>query len=110
MASLTPKTLYVGNTSGANVYTVNSTAGNYSIIKNINICNANTTTAKTITLHLIAPAGSAVENNRYLSALTINANDSIQIDTGLVLSNGYSIYISHTGNVTATITGVEYLG
>jgi hypothetical protein len=110
MASLTPKTLYVGNTSGANVYTVSSTSGDYSIVRNINICNANTTTAKTITLHLIAPSGSAAEDNRYLSALTINANDSVQIDTGLVLSNGYSIYISHTGNVTATITGVEYLG
>jgi hypothetical protein len=110
MASLTPKTLFIGNTSAANVYTVNSTAGNYTIVRNINICNANTSTDKTITIHLIAPAGTAVENNKYLSALPVKANDSVQIDTGLILSNGYSIYISHTGNVTTTITGVEYLG
>lgn len=110
MASLTPKTLFIGNTTAANVYTVNSTAGNYTIVRNINICNANTSTDKTITLHLIAPSGSAAENNRYLSALTIKANDSVQIDTGLILSNGYSIYIAHSGNITTTITGVEYLG
>ena len=67
MASLTPKTLFVGNTSAANVYTANTTSGNYTIVKNISICNANTSTVKTVTINIIAPAGSAAENNIYIS-------------------------------------------
>ena len=110
MASLTPKTLFVGNTSAANVYTANSTSGNYTIVKNISICNANTTTVKTVTINIIAPSGTAAENNLYISTLSIPASNVVQIDTNLILSNGYSIYMSHTGNVTTTITGVEYLG
>lgn len=109
MATLSPKTLYIGDTTDANVYSVGSNVGDYTILRHINICNANTTTDKTITVHLIAPSGSAADNNKYLSSFPVKANDSIQIDTGLVLSNGYSVYISHTGNVTTTITGVEYL-
>ena len=37
MAALTPKTLYVGNTSAANVYTVSSNTGAYTIVKNFTI-------------------------------------------------------------------------
>ena len=110
MASLTPETLFIGNTSAANVYTANSTSGNYTIVKNISVCNANTSTVKTVTINIIAPAGSAAENNLYISAMSIPASNVVQIDTNLILSNGYSIYMSHTGNVTTTITGVEYLG
>lgn len=108
MASLTPKTLYIGNTSTANVYTVSSTAGNYTIVKSINICNANSSSAKTANVYLIPPSGSASENNIYLSSLSIPASDVVQIDTTLILSNGYSIYMTHAGNVTTTISGVEY--
>jgi hypothetical protein len=110
MASLTPKTLYIGNTSAANVYNTNTTSGNYTIVKNISVCNANTTTVKTVTINIIAPSGTAAENNLYISTLSIPASNVVQIDTNLILSNGYSIYMSHTGNVTTTITGVEYLG
>lgn len=108
MPALTPKTLYIGNTTAANVYTVSSTAGNYTIVKNINVCNANASANKTVTIHIIAPAGSAAENNIYLSSLTVPASDVVQIDTSLILSNGYSIYMTHSGNVTTTISGVEY--
>lgn len=109
MPALTPKTLYIGNTSTANVYTVNSTAGSYTIVKSINICNANAASAKTANVYLVPPAGSAAENNIYLSSLSIPASDVVQIDTTLILSNGYSIYMTHSGNVTTTISGVEYV-
>ena len=45
MASLTPKNFYIGSpTVSTNIilYTSNTTAGSYSIVKNINICNPNT--------------------------------------------------------------------
>lgn len=109
MPALTPKTLYIGNGTASNVYTVTSTSGNYTIIKNINVCNANTSTAKSISINIIPPAGTAVENNLYLSNLSIPANTSIQIDTSLILGNSYSIYVTHTGNVSTIVTGVEYV-
>jgi IMP cyclohydrolase len=109
MAALTPKTLYVGNTSTANVYTVNSSATSYTIVKSISICNANASSAKTANVYIIPASGSAAENNIYISSLSIPANDVVQIDTTLILSNGYSIYMTHSGNVTTVISGVEYV-
>jgi len=112
MAVLTPKTLYVGQGNGATantIYTANTTSGNYTIIKSINICNANTSTAKNISMNIVQPAGSAAETNLYLSNLSIPANTSIQIDTSLILSNSYFVSISHSGNVTVIMTGVEFV-
>lgn len=110
MASLTPKTLYVGNGTGtgANIYTVGSTAGNYTIVKSINICNANTTTVRTVVLNIVPPSGSAASNNLYISNMAIVSNDSLQIDSTLILSNGYSIYANTNVDVIITISGVEY--
>lgn len=109
MAALTPKTLYTGNTTAANVYTVTSTTGNYTILKNFTFCNANTTTAKTVTIYLLNSAQTTpVESRLYISNLSIPANGVVQVDTSLILSNSYSVYMSHTGNVSTTISGVEY--
>jgi len=112
MPALTPKTLYIGQGNGATantIYTANTTSGNYTIIKSINVCNANTSTTKTINLNIVPPAGSPAETNLYLSNLSIPANTSVQIDTTLILSNSYFVSINHTGNVTVVMTGVEYV-
>ena len=109
MATLTPKTLYVGNTTAANVYSVLSTTGNYTIVKNFTMTNANTSTAKTISIYILNSGNTiAAENRIYISNLSIPANGVIQIDTSLILSNTHAIYVTHTGNVTLTVSGVEY--
>lgn len=110
MASLTPKTLYVGNGTGAgaNIYTVSNTSGNYTIVKSINICNANTSSTRTVILNIIAPSGTAGSDNLYLSNMALVSNESLQIDTTLILSNGYSIYANVASDVIITISGVEY--
>lgn len=108
MPNLTPKNLYIGNGSAANVYTAGSNVGDYTIIKNINFCNANTTTAKTITLYIVPSGNSPVESNLYLSNVLIPASSVMQIDSSVVLNQGANIHIVHNGNITTIISGVEY--
>lgn len=109
MASLKPKLLYIGNDSAATVYTVANTVGNYTIVKNINICNANTTSTKTATIHILTPTSNTAQaNNIFISNFLVPANEVAQIDATIVLEQNYGIYISHSGNMTTTISGVEY--
>lgn len=108
MPNLTPKNLYIGNGTASNVYTAGSNVGDYTIIKNINFCNANTSVYKTVTLYIVPPAASPAESNLYISNLVIPPSDTIQIDSSIVLNQNANIHIVHTGNVTTTISGVEY--
>lgn len=108
MPNLTPKNLYIGNGTASNVYTAGSNVGDYTIVKNINFCNANTTAAKTITLHIVPSGNSPVEGNLYISNVIIPASGVMQVDTSLVLNQSSNIYIVHTGNITTNISGVEY--
>lgn len=108
MPNLTPKSLYIGNTSGSSVYTSGANVGDYTIIKSINFCNANTTAAKSVSLHIFANGGSASESNILVSNLVIPANDVVQIDAAIVLDANSNVYISHAGNITTAISGVEY--
>lgn len=109
MPNLQPKILYIGNGTGDNVYTVSNTTGNYTIIKNIHICNANTTSAKNVTIHILSPTNNTAQsNNIFISNVAIPTNDILQIDSAISMQEGYSIYISHTGNITTTISGVEF--
>lgn len=108
MPSLTPKNLYIGNGSAASVYTSGSNVGDYTIIKSINFCNANTSVAKSVSLNIFASGGSAAETNIVVSNLLIPPNDVVQIDAAIVLNANSNVYITHTGNITTTISGVEY--
>lgn len=108
MASLTPKNLYIGNTSGSSVYTSGANVGDYTIIKNINFCNSNTTIAKSVSLNIFANGGSASESNILISNLLIPPNDVVQIDAAIVLNANSNVYITHTGNITTTISGAEF--
>lgn len=109
MPNLTPKNLYIGNTTGSNIYTSGSNVGDYSIIKLINICNSNTSASKSFTIHLLTTTNNTAQsNNIIISNLSIPPNNVMQIDTSLVINSNSSIYLSHTGNITVTISGVEY--
>ena len=73
MANLLPKNLYIGNDTASNVYTVSNTAGSYSIVRNINICNV-TGTAATCDIYLLDTAGTPGNNNAILNNLNLNSN------------------------------------
>ena len=108
MANLLPKNLYIGNDTASNVYTVSNTAGSYSIVRNINICNV-TGTATTCDIHLLASAGTPGNNNAILKTFTVNANETISYDAGIVLDAGQKVYVVNANNkCTFTISGVEY--
>jgi hypothetical protein len=113
MASLTPKNFYIGSpTSGSiqSLYTSNTNSGSYSIVKTINICNPNTTTAGNVTLYITASGGSAGVTNLFLSNLSVGANTSIFIDSSIIMSNNAIIAtnISLAG-MTFNVSGVEFI-
>jgi len=109
MASLTPKLLYLGNGDNANVYTANSTANSYTIIKNINICN--TTAVNTVvSLHLLTSGSSPGSNNKIISNVNITANNVTFYNTSIVMPSNSALYLDQAGsNATVAISGVEYV-
>lgn len=109
MANLTPKNLYIGNDSGANVYTLSSNVGSYTIIRNINICN---TGASTIlcNVHIIPSGGSAGSNNRILSNYVVASGETVSYDSAIVINAGSAVYVnSNVATATYVISGVEYI-
>lgn len=108
MANLTPKSLYIGNDSAANVYTVSSTAGNYSIIRNINICNTGASIAS-CNVHIVPSSGTPLANNKILSNFQVQIGETISYDASIVMPASSKIYVtSSPTTVTYVISGVEY--
>jgi hypothetical protein len=108
MAILTAKLLYIGNGTASNVYTAASSAGAYTIIKNINICNT-TGNPVTVDVNILSNSGTPGSNNALLKSLTVQAFETISYDTSVVLDAGYKIYtVNASNNCTFTISGVEY--
>ena len=108
MANLTPKNLYIGNDTASNVYTVSSSSGSYTILRNINICNV-TAGATTCDIHILSSSGTPGNNNAILKGFTINANETISYDASIVLDAGYKIHVINANNkCTFTVSGVEY--
>ena len=109
MANLTPKLLYLGAATGANVYTVSSNTGSYSIVKNMNICNV-TSSSATCSVHvLLSGVSASANNNAILSSFTVAPNETVAYDGIFVLPANSKIYISQpAANLTFSISGVEY--
>lgn len=108
MASLTPKLLYVGNGNNSNVYSVSNTAGSYTILRNINICNT-TTNAVVCSLYLISEAGTPSNNNAVLKDFALTSSETISYDAGVVMDSGYKLHVVNANSAcTFTISGVEY--
>lgn len=108
MANLTPKLLYIGNGTASNVYTTSNSAGSYTIVKNINICNT-TANSVSVDVNILSASGTPGSNNALLKTLTVQPFETISYDTSVVLDAGYKIYtINTSNNCTFTISGVEY--
>lgn len=111
MPALTPKSFFVGSNVGAgsNVYTVANTAGNYSIIKNINLCNTTASNA-VCNIHLLVDGAAAGNGNKILSNVNVLANNVVFYNTSIVLPANSSIHVAQTtaNAVTFTISGIEY--
>jgi len=108
MASLTPKSLYIGNASSGNIYTTANVSGNYTIIKSINICNT-TSSDDVCSIHLLVGAATAAANNKVISNATVHANNVLYYNTAIVVPANSKIYVSQSStNCTFNLSGVEY--
>lgn len=110
MANLTPKSFYIGTSSaGANIYTTANTVGNYSIIKNINLCNTTGTNA-VCTIHILVGAASPGADNKILNNVNVLSNNVVFYNTAVVIPANSKLHVNQvTANaVTFTISGVEY--
>ena len=108
MANLTPKLLYLGADTAANVVTVSSNVGSYAIVKNINLCNF-TSSAATCDVHLLVSGVSAANNNAILKSFTVAPNETIAYNGIVVLPANSKLYLSQaTASITLSISGVEY--
>lgn len=109
MANLTPKLLYIGAATAANVYTVSDLDESYTIIKNINVCNV-TGNSATCSLHLLLTGQTAANNNAILKSFTVAANETVSYTGTIVLPPDSSLYVSQaSANITLSISGVEYI-
>lgn len=108
MPNLTPKLLYQGNDTTANAYTTANVAGNYTIIKTINICNTTGTDAS-CSVHILQGAATAAANNKILSNLNVSANNVLYYNTSMIIPSNSKLYVSQSGtSLTFTISGIEY--
>lgn len=108
MASIIPDILYVGNNTAANVYTVSSNSGSYTIVKNFNICNT-FTSPTTCNVHILASGASAGNNNAIMSSFVIGAKETVSYDSSIILPASYAIYIVNPSNYcTFVISGAKY--
>ena len=109
MANLIPKSLYIGNDSASNVYTLSSNSGSYAIVKTINICNTSNTSI-ICNVHIIPSGGAALTHNKVLSNFVVSGSETISYDSSIVLNAGASIYVSsNVSTATYVISGVEYI-
>lgn len=108
MANLTPKSLYIGNDTASNVYTVSTDTSSYAILKTITICNT-TASSAIFDMHILTPSGTPGSNNALFKSFTINSGETVSVDTTTVLDAGYKVHVVNTDNkCTFTISGVEY--
>lgn len=109
MANLIPENFYIGNSSASNVYTVANTVGNYSIIKNINLCNTTSSNA-VCSIHILVGGAATSAGNKILSNVNVLANNVVYYNTSIVVPANSHIHVSQvTANaITFAISGVEY--
>lgn len=109
MANLVPKSLYLGNSTGSNVYTVANTAGNYTIIKSINICNTSDTANATADIHILVEGAAPANNNKIISNANVIKSDVLFYNTSIVIPTNSNVYVaSSNSSLTFNISGVEY--
>lgn len=110
MPSLTPKKFYHGNAATANAYSVANTAGNYSIIKVINICNTSNTANGTASVHILYDGEAPAADNKIISNANVIKDDVLYYNTSIVIPANANVYIAASSNtdLVFNISGVEY--
>jgi hypothetical protein len=109
MPNLTPKNLYIGNSTAGNVYTTANVITNYSIIKNINICNTDSAANATANIHILVNGASPSSDNKIISNIPVVRSDVLYYNTAIVVPANSKIYVSSSNSlVTFAISGVEY--
>ena len=108
MASLTPTLLYIGNGTGS-VYIVPASAGAYSIIKSINVCNTSNT-SKVFSLNLVQSGQAVSDSNLVVGNVSLSAGNVFAYDTSIVMPTGSFLQVTQPdSSLTFTISGVEYV-
>lgn len=108
MASIIPTLLFIGNTQSGSIYSAPSSAGSYSIVKSINVCNISTAT-EAFSLNLVTAGGTSNTANAILGNITLSGGNVFSYETSIVMPAGSQLFISQPNtNLTFTISGVEY--
>lgn len=102
-----PKSLYTGQPGTTNGTLYTSPASTKTIVKNIIFCNT-TASAATITLNAVPSGGSATAANRFISAYSVAAGNTIVIDFSFVLETGDTLQglQGTSAAITTLISGV----
>ena len=82
------------------------TTGKLRAVTCLFLCNTNTTTADTVTIHAVANGQSATATNTIIKSTEINATDTLTFDTEkLLLGDGDSLQgQSVNGTISATVS------
>ena len=108
MASIIPKLLFIGNTQSGAIYSAPSSAGSYSIVKSINVCNTGTA-SEAFSINLVQAGETLGVGNAILGNITISGGNVFSYETSIVVPTGAALQISQpNNNLTFTISGVEY--
>lgn len=112
MPNLVPKNFFTGlaSTSSGYVYSTANTAGNYSIIKTINICNTSNVANASADVHILVANAAPSANNKIISNALVIKNDVLYYNTSIVIPANSNVYIASNANtiLTFSINGVEY--
>ena len=89
------------STSAANIYDNGTTAGSYTVVSSIVICN---TGASSYTYTISKSTTSATHEQHLASGATINANDSVVMQLTQVLDPSCRYLVANTSNAAVRIT------
>jgi len=108
MASIIPTLLFIGNTQSGAIYSAPATAGSYSIVKSINVCNTGTG-SEAFSLNLVTAGQNTNTANAILGNIVLSGGNVFSYETSIVMPAGSQLFISQpSNNLTFTISGVEY--
>lgn len=105
----TPK--FLGTTTSAtaiNLYDNGATAGTYTVVGSVTLCNTSATTDYTVTLSVSTSTGA--HGAYVLSAYTVAAGSSTAVQLGLVLDSTRRYLVANTSNTAVHVTAFGVTG
>lgn len=111
MAVLTPTNLYRGSLAAtvATLHTAVNTAGSYTIVKEILLCNTSSS-VRDVTFYTVENAGTVADNRKILSTVSLDPYSTLVFEMSTVLGQNETLrgFASVASVVTATVSGVVY--